>query len=255
MWHQAIASGEHGLVLVIGAETMSRIVDWEDRATCVLFGDGAGAVLLRATEEDTGVLATLLGADGAGADFLMVPAGGSAQPASEQTVAERGHYLQMQGRQVFRFASQIMPRAIQQVTKKAGITMDSVDLIVPHQANERIISSAIKKLGLSADKFVTNLHEYGNTSAASIPIALCDAIEQGRVQPGQNIVLVGFGAGLTWAAVALRWGVSPQEAQAPFYHNWLRWVLYRWAAVRTRAQRALRRVTVFTIRRAERQDD
>lgn len=250
--HQAIASGEHALALVIGVDTLSRVVDWQDRSTCVLFGDGAGAVLLRATEGPAGVLATLLGSDGAGADLLIIPAGGSAMPASHETVEARQHYLQMNGREVFRFAIRVAPRAVEQVLAKAGLSLAEVDWVIPHQANLRIIEAIAKRLDLPTERFVTNLHEYGNTSAASVPIALCEALRDGRIQLGQHLVLVGFGAGLTWAAVALQWGVSPEEIAASRLHNWLRWLLYRWAALRTALLQLPRRLAVRLIRYTER---
>ncbi len=235
--HQAIISGEHDLVLVIGADAMSRIVNPRDRGTAVLFGDGAGALLLHASEGEAGILATALGADGSGGDLLKVPAGGSALPASAETVAQGLHYLQMDGRQVFRFATHIMPRVIEQVLERANLTLDDVDWIIPHQANLRIIEAAAKRLQIEESRFFVNLGEYGNTSAASVPIALCEAVEGGQVQPGQCLVLVGFGAGLTWAATALRWGPTVQEAPTTFYRRWLRHVIYRWAALRTRWSR------------------
>lgn len=238
--HQAITSGEHNLVLVIGADTMSRIVNQRDRATAVLFGDGAGAVLLRASEGQAGVLATVLGSDGSGADLLTVPAGGSALPPSAETVAQGLHHLSMDGRQVFRFATRIVPRVTEQVVAKAGLTMSEVDWIIPHQANLRIIEAAAKRLQVDEARFYVNLDEYGNTSAASVPIALCEAVEGGRIQPGQQIVMVGFGAGLTWAAVALRWGPSVRQAPAVFYRRWLRWIIYRWAELHTRGLRLAR---------------
>jgi 3-oxoacyl-[acyl-carrier-protein] synthase-3 len=252
--HQAIASGEHALALVIGVDTLSRVVDWEDRNTCVLFGDGAGAVLLRASDGPAGVLATLLGSDGSGADLLIVPAGGSAMPASHETVDARQHYLQMNGREVFRFATRVAPRAIEQVLAKAGLPLSEANWIIPHQANLRIIEAIAKRLDLPVEHFVVNLQEYGNTSAASVPIALCEAVQDGRIQPGQHLVFVGFGAGLTWAAVALKWTVSPQEVVASRRRNWLRWMLYRWAALRTGLLQLPRRLAVKLIRHAERRE-
>ncbi len=240
MGHQAIASGEHDLVLVVGADTMSRIVNQQDRSTAVIFGDGAGAVLLRASEGPAGVRATALGSDGSGGDLLVVPAGGSAMPASAETVAQRLHYLTMDGRQVYRFASRTVPRVIEQVLEKAEISLDEVDWIIPHQANLRIMEAVAKRLHLPDAKFYANIDEYGNTSAASVPIALCEAVEKEYISPGQKIVLVGFGAGLTWAAVALEWGPSVQEISAVFYRRWLRWVVYRWADVHTRWMRFAR---------------
>ncbi len=240
MGHQAIASGEHELVMVVGADTMSRIVNQQDRSTAVIFGDGAGAVLLRASEGTAGIRATALGSDGSGGDLLMVPAGGSAMPACAETVAQGLHYLAMDGRQVYRFASRTVPRVIEQVLEKAKMSLDEVDLIIPHQANLRIMEAVAKRLHLPDEKFYANIDEYGNTSAASVPIALCEAVDKEYVAPGQKIVLVGFGAGLTWAAVALEWGPSVQEISAVFYRRWLRWVVYRYADMHTRWMRFVR---------------
>jgi len=247
MGHQAIASEEHRLVLVIGVDTLSRVVDWQDRNTCVLFGDGAGAVLLKASEGPAGVLATVLGADGSGGRLLIIPAGGSALPASQETVEKRQHTIQMNGQEVFRFATHIVEQATEQVVKKAGIKLGDVALIVPHQANLRILQTAAKRLKLPLERFVVNLQEYGNTSAASVPIALCEAIRDGRVAPGQNIVLLGFGAGLTWAAVALKWSV-PARAIVPSYRDLWRWLLYQWASWRSRGRQILRHLNVKLIR-------
>jgi 3-oxoacyl-[acyl-carrier-protein] synthase-3 len=252
MGHQAIASGEHSTVLVIGADTLSRSIDWTDRSTCILFGDGAGAVLLRGSKGDHGVLSTVLGSDGSGGEALMVPAGGSAMPANAETVSERMHYLRMNGREVFRFATRALPDAVQQAVEKSGLEIEDVDLIIPHQANMRIISSAARRLKVPEERFMVNLQRYGNTSAASVPIALCEALATGRVKPGQNIVMVGFGAGLTWAAVALRWGVSTEVLPAPFTHRSLRWILYRWADIRTRLRHIRSQIMIRVIRWAER---
>jgi 3-oxoacyl-[acyl-carrier-protein] synthase-3 len=240
MAHGAIASGEHEQVLVIGADTMTRVVNMQDRATAVLFGDGAGALLLRASDGEAGVLATLLGADGSGADVLMVPAGGSARPTTAETVAEGLHYMTMEGNQVFRFATRVVPRAIEAVVKKAGLALADVDWFVPHQANLRIVEAAARRLDVGMGRFCLNLHEYGNTSSASIPIALCEAVQNGSVQPGQHAVLVGFGAGLTWAAAVVRWGPSVSETPAVFYRRLWRWMVYRWAAAHTAWRRTLR---------------
>jgi len=252
MGHQAIASGEHRLVLVIGADTLTRFMDWQDRATCVLFGDGAGAVLLRATEGPAGTLATLLGSDGSGGDLLIVPAGGSAMPTSKETVEQGLHYLRMDGQGVYRFATNILAQATEEVARKAGLKPEQLDLIIPHQANLRIITTAAKRLKLPLERFVVNLQEYGNTSAASVPIALCEAIEAGRINPGQSIVLVGFGAGLTWAAVALKWSISPAKAVSPAYRVWWRWLLYRWAGIRSRLRQSMRHFNILLIRLANR---
>ena len=195
-------------MLVIGAETLSRITNWTDRNTCVLFGDGAGAVLLGPSPNEGGLLATVMGADGSGGDLLILPAGGSRQPASRQTVLEGQHFIHMQGKAVFRFATKAMPDAAKRVAARAGWSMDQVSLLIPHQANQRIIDASAKRLKLKPEQVFSNLERYGNTSAASIPIALCEAVEQGRIGDGDRLILVGFGAGLTWAAAAVEWGVQ-----------------------------------------------
>lgn len=247
--HQAIVSGDHELVLVIGADTLTRALDWEDRSTCVLFGDGAGAVLLCASGGPAGVLSTVLGSDGSGSDLLLIPAGGSAMPTNHDTVDQRLHYLRMDGREVYRFATQVLAQATEQAVAKAGLAIDDVAVIIPHQANLRIIETAAKRLKVPMDRFVVNLDEYGNTSAASVPIALCCAVRDGAIAPGQHIVMVGFGAGLTWAATVLRWSISPEDTVSPAYRAWWRWLLYRWAGVRSRLRRLNRQITVLFIRK------
>jgi 3-oxoacyl-[acyl-carrier-protein] synthase-3 len=235
-----ITGGAYQNVLVIGAETLSRITDWTDRNTCVLFGDGAGAVLLEAQESAGGVLSSVLGADGSGAELLRVPAGGSKHPASQQTLDERSHFITMKGREVFRFAARVMPEATRQVLEQSDLTLGDVALIVPHQANQRIIRAAARSLDLSEETFFCNLERYGNTSAASIPIALCEAAEEGRIARDDTVVCVGFGAGLTWAATAIRWS-APLPAVAP--SRWGRFVYalrYRYAAVRSTLRRWMR---------------
>jgi 3-oxoacyl-[acyl-carrier-protein] synthase-3 len=236
-----IESGAVRTALVIGAETLSRITDWADRNTCVLFGDGAGAVVLQAGPDDGGVLATVLGADGSGSDLLMLPAGGSRHPASHQTVAERMHYIKMQGRDVFRFAVRVIPSATRQVLERAGLSLDDVSLFIPHQANGRIIESAVRDLKFPPEKVYNNLERYGNTSAASIPIALCEAVEEGRLKPGDVVVCVGFGAGLTWGATAVRW-THPRPAPVPAWRRLLRRLRYALAALRSWLRRLWWRV-------------
>jgi 3-oxoacyl-[acyl-carrier-protein] synthase-3 len=239
-----ILAGDAEYILVIGAETLSRIVDWTDRGTCILFGDGAGAVLMAASDVPGGVLAVELGSDGSGGDTLIVPAGGSAMPASLETVSSGNHYIKMDGKAVFRFASRVMADATQKVVARAGLTLDEVDLVVPHQANLRIIqNSVLKQLKFPEEKVVVNLQRYGNTSTASIPIALCEAIDDGRVKPGNKLVFVGFGAGLTWAACAVEWSVPVgRRPQANWWQQTRRQATYQAAAARSMWKKAVRRV-------------
>jgi len=205
--HQFIANGTYENVLVIGAELISRFVDWEDRGTCVLFGDGAGAVVLTASDMPGGVLSFVLGSDGSLADALIVPASGSKEPFCQKVLDERTHYIKMDGRRVFRFATRIMSKATVEAVKASGLSLSDIDLLIPHQANLRIIELARRHLGLPEDKVFINVDRYGNTSAASIPIALCEAIEEGQINEGDKLVMVGFGGGLTWAATVVHMGV------------------------------------------------
>jgi 3-oxoacyl-[acyl-carrier-protein] synthase-3 len=202
---QFILNGVHRAVLVIGAEVFTRILDWQDRSTCVLFGDAAGAVVLRPTSEPGGLLSFVLGSDGSGACSLYVPAGGSRQPASAETVANREHYVKMQGREVFRFATRVVPESVLQALDQAGLTTDDIDLLIPHQANVRIIDAASKRLKLPEQAVFANVERYGNTSAASIPVALCEALEEGRIHSGDTLVMSGFGAGLSWGTAVWKW--------------------------------------------------
>lgn len=203
---QFIKAGLYKKVLVIGAETISKILDWTDRNTCVLFGDGAGAAVLAEIQAGYGLLGASIGADGSGGDLLKLPAGGSRMPTSEKTVAERMHFVHMNGNDVFKFAVRIMGEAAVKALENAGLTHDDVDCLIPHQANIRIIQSAAKRLKLPMDKVFVNIEKYGNTSAASIPIALEEAVHSGKVKNGDVIVIVGFGAGLTWGACVIKWG-------------------------------------------------
>jgi 3-oxoacyl-[acyl-carrier-protein] synthase-3 len=205
MGHAAIASGTADTVLVIGSEVLSRITDWTDRATCVLFGDAAAAVVLRPCGPGDGFLAFHLGSDGSGGSWITLPAGGSRLPASQQTVAAGQHYLRMNGREVFKFAVRAIPKAIEQVVDAAGLSIDDVECFIPHQANIRIIEAAAERLGQPMERFFVNVERYGNTSSASVPVALYEALEQGRIRPGDHVVFVAFGGGLTWGAAAMRW--------------------------------------------------
>lgn len=200
-----IYTGMYKKVLVIGSEVLSTIMNWEDRNTCVLFGDGAGAVVLEPCEEGFGILSYELGADGSKGDVLIVPAGGSKLPASHETVNENLHTMQMDGKEVFKFAVRIMEKASINAIEKANLKIEDIDFLVPHQANIRIIDSALKKLNLSRDKSCVNLNKYGNMSAASIPVAFDEAVKAGRIKKGDNIVLVAFGAGLTWGSIVIKW--------------------------------------------------
>lgn len=199
-----IESGTYRHVLVIAADLLSRITDFEDRATCVLFGDGAGAVVMGPVAPDKGVLAVDLGADGSGKKNLYIPAGGSRTPTSSETVARHEHFIRMEGRDTFRFAVKAMGSSIARALSTANLTYADIDVLVPHQANIRIIHAACERIGLPDDKVVVTIHKYGNTSASSIPIALDEAVREGRIQPGDLCVVVGFGGGLTWGAAAMR---------------------------------------------------
>ncbi len=205
--HQFIAAGTYDNVLVIGAELISRFVDWEDRATCVLFGDGAGAVVLQASEAPAGVLSFVLGSEGSEYDALIVPGGGSRHPFCQEVLDKRMHYVKMDGRRVFKFATTTPAKAAVRAIEGSGLSVDDIALLIPHQANLRIIQSLAKSLEMPMEKVYVNLDRYGNTSAASIPIAFCEAMEEGRVKDGDNILLLGFGAGLTWAATVVKVGM------------------------------------------------
>ena len=202
---QFIKTGLYKHVFVIGAESLSRILDWTDRNTCVLFGDGAGAVVLGEVPEGYGILGSNLGADGSGGDLLCLPAGGTSRPATEATVRERLHFVHMAGNEVFKFAVKVMGEAALNALEHAKIDTSEVDWLIPHQANIRIIQSAAKRLKMPMEKVIVNVDRYGNTSSASIPIALEEAIHDGRIKSGQVIAMVGFGAGLTWASAVMRW--------------------------------------------------
>lgn len=199
-----IATGMYRTVLVVAAETLSRITDWKDRNTAVLFGDAAGAAVLRPVSEPRGILATFLAADGSKGELLELPGGGSRHPASHATVEAGMHFIKMKGNEVFKFAGRAMARANARVLEKAHMTIDQVDLLIPHQANMRIIESAARLSNLSMDKVYLNLHRYGNTSAATTAVALNEARRGGRVGVGSVCLLVAFGGGFTWGSCLLR---------------------------------------------------
>jgi 3-oxoacyl-[acyl-carrier-protein] synthase III len=217
----AVASGIRDNVLVVGAEAISRIIDWEDRSTAILFGDGAGAALVSAVPGGPvsgdagaagpvgpGILGFDLGGDGSGADSLSVPAGGSRMPATCQTVLDKQHFLKMNGKEVYKFATRVVTKSAGAVLATCGYTVEDIDLFVPHQANLRIIEGAVDKLGLPWEKVYTNLQKYGNTSSASIPLCLREARADGRLKDGDLVLLMGFGAGLSWGACLMRWGTG-----------------------------------------------
>lgn len=203
-----IRSGAADTVLLVGAEKFSYIVDWTDRSTCVLFGDGAGAVVMQATDKPVGMLASNLGNDGSGAEHLCLPGRGTSGSVGALDPREAG--VRMNGSEIFRRAVTTMGDASLEVVTQAGWELDDVDLLIPHQANQRIIDATARRLRLDHSKVFTNVHAYGNTSSATIPVALAEALEQGRIQPGANVVFTAFGGGLSWGAVAIRWGARTE---------------------------------------------
>ena len=202
---QFIMSRTYDTVLVIGAEKLSSIVDWQDRNTCVLFGDGAGAAILRNRPNAHGLLTAVMGADGNKADLLFMAGGGSRCPATTESVAARMHYLRMEGKETFKNAVQAMQTAAEEALRRCEIDISRIKLIIPHQANRRIIDAVGVRLGAKPEQMFINLHNYGNTSAASVAIALDEAVRSDRVLPGDLILLVVFGAGLTWGAAVIEW--------------------------------------------------
>jgi 3-oxoacyl-[acyl-carrier-protein] synthase-3 len=201
----AIGTGQADTVLVIGVETLSRIVDYTDRNTCVLFGDGAGAAVLQACPAGEGILAISMGSDGTLGEVLEIPAGGSSQPASADTVQARGHFIKMRGRELFKIAVRAMEDSVRRTLEATGLATDDIDLLVPHQANLRILDAVRERLALPSEKMIVNIERYGNTSSASIPISLDEVVREGRVKPGDNVGLVAFGGGATWGATLMKW--------------------------------------------------
>jgi 3-oxoacyl-[acyl-carrier-protein] synthase-3 len=206
-----VAAGLVARALVVGGDVLSRILDWSDRRTAVLFGDGAGAVVLERVSEG-GFLGFELGADGSGGPQLYLPAGGSRMPATAESVAERKHFVQMNGREVFKFATRVLISSAEKVLAECGRTVDDVDVYIPHQANVRIIDHAAAKLGIPKEKVVVNVDRYGNTSSGSIPIALADAEADGRLREGALVLMTGMGAGLTWGSGLIEWSANGRSS-------------------------------------------
>ncbi|HEY2956381.1 MAG TPA: beta-ketoacyl-ACP synthase III [Candidatus Eisenbacteria bacterium] len=210
----AIGSGLADNVLLIGVETLSRIVDYTDRNTCVLFGDGAGAAVLQPCPSGEGIRAISMQSDGALGDVLEVPAGGSRLPASAETVEARGHFIKMRGRELFKIAVRAMEESVQRALETSGLAAADIDLLIPHQANLRIIDAVQQRLGLPAGRVIVNIERYGNTSSASIPISLDEVVREGRLKPGDHVCFVAFGGGATWGASMVRW-----TKPAPIQHE------------------------------------
>ncbi len=201
-----IRSGLHHTILLIGVDIFTHLLNWNDRNTCVLFGDGAGAVVLQAAEHPLGVLASILGSWGDGEELMAAEAGGTRLPLTPELLEQGQHHVYMHGREIYKHAVREMCSSSQHVIAEAGLTIDSINLVVPHQANARIIEAVAKRLNVSHDRVFMNLDRFGNTSAASVPIALCEAVDQGRLRAGDHVLLTAFGGGLTWASSVVRWG-------------------------------------------------
>jgi 3-oxoacyl-[acyl-carrier-protein] synthase III len=199
-----LAGGICRRALVVGGDVLSKIVDWSDRTTCIVFGDGAGAVVMERVDRG-GFMGFELGADGSGGMQLYLPAGGSRAPTTAETVAEHGHFVHMNGREVFKFATRVLVTSAQKLLDQLGLTVDDIDLYVPHQANVRIIKHAVERLGIPEEKVVVNVDRYGNTSSGSIPLALADAVQDRRVEKGDIVLMTGMGAGLTWGSGVIEW--------------------------------------------------
>jgi 3-oxoacyl-[acyl-carrier-protein] synthase-3 len=202
---EMVATGAYNTILVIGAESLTKLVDWQDRNTCVLFGDGAGAAVVQHVGEDSGFLGHSLGSDGSGAEFIELPAGAVRMPTTQETLDTRMHYIKMKGNDVFKFAVSIFDKISKTTLDKIGMTYEDIDLIIPHQANNRILEAAGRRMKVSEDKIYSNLARFGNTSAASVPIALDEAVKAGRVKKGDVLLLVAFGAGLTYGSIVMKW--------------------------------------------------
>ncbi len=251
---QSIRSGSMQVAVVIGAETMTRVMDWQDRGTCILFGDGAGAVVLKASDVEGGVLSAVLRSDGSGGDMLGIPTVGSEDlyHSDFSPAGHKMHKMHMNGGEVFKFATRVIAESIQQALVKASIGIEDLSLIVPHQANLRIIQAAARSLKVEPELFAVNLERYGNTSAASIPIALCEAIEQKRLKPGEYAAFIGFGGGLTWASMVIKWtgskttdtraGISINQQRRQISYMVVRWRA-QWKRLNQQISNVVERVT------------
>jgi 3-oxoacyl-[acyl-carrier-protein] synthase III len=242
---QYIRSGSVENVLVVGVETLSRIVDWSDRSTCILFGDGAGAFVLQASSESGGLLSGVMRSDGSGGDLLSFKLNPRRFPGDDLEALSDIHpnihpYLRMDGREVFRFATRVLGQVAQEAIQKAALTLNDISLVIPHQANQRIINAAMQYLNLPSERCFVNVDRYGNTSTASIPIATCEALAADKVKPGDNIVFVGFGAGLTWGAAVVQW-TGPFPTRRKVYPTRYRAL----ARIRSFFLRILRRIDAF----------
>lgn len=213
--NQFIQTGAYNTILVIGAELLSRFVNWEDRSTCVLFGDAAGAVVIQATNEPCGLQSFILGSDGSLGENIIMRSGGSKKPFSAQSLADNEIYIEMNGREVFKFATRVVGRACRQALDGAGLTLDDIDWIIPHQANLRIIEAAAREMRIPVERFIVNIDRYANTSAASIPLALAEAVDSGKIKPTDRLLLVSFGSGLTWGAAVTQMAPRPAAEIAP----------------------------------------
>jgi len=234
---QSIMTGSINNALVIGSETLSRLVDWQDRDTCILFGDGAGAFVLQVSDEPGGVLSAIMRSDGSGSDSLCVPAGGSRMPTTFDTVHNGLHYIRMNGREVFRFATRVMAQATREAVEASKLKLDDIHLVIPHQANKRIIEAAARGMDIPMERVAVNLNRYGNTSTASIPLAACESADQGKLNNGDYVALVGFGAGLTWGAVILQW-TGPFSTARKVWPQRYRWL----AKLRSMFRRFIRHI-------------
>ena len=216
-----IRSGAHHAILVVGTERASAVMDLQDKGTCAFFGDGAGAVVLKAGEQPGGLLGFTLGADGSGGDLLILPAGGSRLPVSQEVLDKKLQYGRMDGASMYRFGLKAIAQATKEALRQANVTLEEIDLFIPHQSNARLIQQAVQNLKISPEKVFVNVDRYANTSSAALPLAICDAVEAGRLHPGDHVLFATFGAGLTWAGAVFQWAVpKPTRPLPPWHRAW-----------------------------------